>query len=133
MRNNQFSPESLALSDLDLDALLNRSKPLPRHRRGELFLRGPIPWSWIRVAGLLPGKALLVGMWLWKDARCKRSRTVRFNCRWPTAPGTSDDTVRRALRALEKAGLVAIAHEPGKCLQVTLLDVPLIGSTRSGD
>jgi hypothetical protein len=30
----------------------------PRHRRGERFLKGPIPWPWISAAAALPGKAL---------------------------------------------------------------------------
>ena len=47
----------------------------PRHRSGEKFLKGPIPWAWLQRAFLLPGKALHVALLLWREAGCRRSRT----------------------------------------------------------
>ncbi len=41
------------------------SKKAPRKRAGELFLKGPVPMSWIYRAGRLPGHALHVGVVLW--------------------------------------------------------------------
>ena len=39
-----------------------REKQAPRHKPGEKFLKGPIPWPWIESAGALPGKALAIGL-----------------------------------------------------------------------
>src|SRR6266850_7089226 len=40
------------------------------------FLKGPVPWSWIVAAAALPGKALIVGLSLWRLAGALKSRTV---------------------------------------------------------
>src|SRR3954465_13057049 len=32
------------------------------------FLKGPIPWDWLETASKLPGKALALGMLLWREA-----------------------------------------------------------------
>jgi hypothetical protein len=122
--------DALDLDDLrgpaaDLDALRNGSsrKP-PRHRQGEKFLKGPIPWPWLRRALALPGKALHVALLLWKEAGCCRKRTVRFRLAGTAALGIHPDTAKRGLRALATAGLVSIRHHPGQALEVTLLETP---------
>jgi hypothetical protein len=98
------------------------TKP-PRHRRGESFLCGPIPWDWVARAGRQPGKALFVALLLWKEAGCEKRRTVRLNLSQAVAMGMSLDTARRGLRALETAGLVTITRKPGRGLVVTLQEV----------
>jgi hypothetical protein len=45
----------------------NTKKKRPyRPRRAERFLRGPVPWPWLVRAMALPGKALAVGLILWR-------------------------------------------------------------------
>ena len=98
------------------------SKRPPRHRRGEPFLKGPIPWPWLAAAARLPGKALQVAVLLWREAGCRRSRTIPF-CLSRAGPlGVKEDSARRALRRLEVAGLVSVRHPAGRGLEVTLLD-----------
>ena len=118
-----FNVDSLRGPAMDLDALRNRpsSKP-PRHRRGEKFLLGPIPWPWLDRAGRLPGKALFLALWLWKEAGCTDNRTVRFRLASASALGMHPDTASRRLRALADAGLVSIRRRPGRALEVTLND-----------
>jgi hypothetical protein len=41
---------------------------LPRHKRGELFLKGPVPRDWYLLAGGLPGRASILGQELWHQA-----------------------------------------------------------------
>ena len=48
-----------------------REKQPPRHKPGEKFLKGPIPWPWIESAGALPGKALAIGLAVWRKAGCR--------------------------------------------------------------
>lgn len=102
---------------------MSRAKPPrpPRHRPGEPFLKGPIPWAWIEAAAGLPGRALAVGLFLWHQAGCRRVRTVRLNLsRLPG--GISRQAGRRGLESLERAGLVQIDRAPGRAPTVTLLD-----------
>jgi hypothetical protein len=100
-----------------------RRRP-PRHRPGDSFIKGPIPYSWVASASRLPGAGLGV------------ATAVRFLCcryrrenRW--GPGTiakglriSDDSVRRGLRAAELAGLLSASREPGRKLVVSVSDLP---------
>jgi hypothetical protein len=96
----------------------------PRHRPGQKFLKGPIPLAWLEAAGGLPGKALLVGVHVWFQAGLRHSRSVPLNQSRLARPGMSDKTVRRGLKALERAGLVTVDRQPGRKPIVTLLDPP---------
>jgi hypothetical protein len=123
-----FDPEALRAPDLDLAALCSRpSKRPPRHRKGQAFLKGPIPWSWLVCASRLPGKALHVALLLWREAGCRKSRTVRFRLARAAELGVLPDAARRGLRALGEAGLLSIRRQPGKSLEVTLMDAPASG------
>src|SRR4029077_10623746 len=82
----------------------------PRHRPGDPFIKGPIPYAWIASACRLPGSGLHVAM----AYRFYRGR-FRFKprgLRWglpEIAKGLriSEDTARRGLHAAELAGLLA--------------------------
>jgi len=75
---DSFDVDVLRLPGSDLTALRQkrRRKP-PRHRQGEKFLKGPIPWPKLERAFLLPGKALHVALLLWREAGCRRWRASR--------------------------------------------------------
>ncbi len=96
------------------------SRP-PRHRPGEHFLRGPIPWRWLEVAAELPGKVLAVALLLWREAGCRNARTVPLNLSAMRIPRR---TAQRAMQALEDSGLVAVEHRIGRPSLVTLRDAP---------
>lgn len=98
-----------------------REKQAPRHKPGEKFLKGPIPWPWIELAGSLPGKALSVGLAVWREAGCRNEGTVPLNLSNQRIPRR---TAQRGLQALESAGLVSIQHRDGRPPLVTLLSVP---------
>src|SRR5262249_50078111 len=100
------------------------SKRPPRHRNGEAFLKGPIPWPWLERACRLPGKALHVSLLLWKEAGCRNNRTVALCLTRLAALGMHVDTASRRVRALAAARRVSIRRQPGKALEVTLLDAP---------
>jgi hypothetical protein len=70
------------------------------------------------------GKALHVALMLWKEAGCRKARTVRFSLSGVAKEGLHPDTAKRGLRALEAAGLVSIRRRPGRALEVTLLETP---------
>jgi hypothetical protein len=118
-----FDPHALRLTGEALDTPRSRSpKGAPRHRPGEPFLKGPIPWRWLTTAAAMPGKALQVALLLWKEAGCRKSRCVTLCLSHGAEVGVSRKAGRHALRRLEAAGLVRVAYLPGRALQVTLLD-----------
>ena len=55
-----------------------RRPRIPRHKHGELFLKGPIPWRWLVLAAQLPGRALAVGVALWHLVGMQKHHTVRL-------------------------------------------------------
>src|SRR5262249_26327927 len=94
-------------------------------RKGEGFSKGPVPEEWMRQAGHLPGKALYVAWWLWKEALLTDRAAVKFR---PT--DLHDEVINRwaisrGLKALEDAGLVLVSSGRRRhVLEVTLLDAP---------
>ena len=99
---------------------------LPCHRVGEKFLRGPIPWDWLALAGRQPGKGLQVGIALWQKAGCSKSAVVKL-CQGKLGDlGLTDQACRRAVRRLEAVNLVSVKKMNGRGLQVTILAVPAL-------
>jgi hypothetical protein len=98
-----------------------REKQPPRHKPGEKFLKGPIPWPWLASASSLPGKALAIGLAVWREAGCRNERTVPLNL---SNQGIPRRTAQRALQALASARLVSILHREGRPTLVTLLSAP---------
>jgi hypothetical protein len=97
----------------------HKSKP-PRTWKGQ-FLRGPVPWNWIKEAMKLPGQALAVGLVLWREAGCQNAMTIRLTPTRLQESGISHQAGRRGVRALEGAGLITIQRKPGRALEVTIL------------
>jgi hypothetical protein len=100
------------------------AKP-PRHRPGQWFLRGPIPWPWLETAARLPGKALVLALVLWREAGRRGGRRTVKLCLSRAGLGLNEFAARRALRSLEAAGLVSVDRQPGRGLVVTILDAPV--------
>ena len=64
-------------------------------------------------------EGLAVGLAAWREAGCRRIRTVPLNLSGLTVPRR---TAQRGLSALECAGLVAVEHRKGRPPLVTLRD-----------
>lgn len=97
----------------------SRSRP-PHHAKGELFLKGPIPWSWLVAAGDAKGRALQVAIVLWLEVGMKRSARVRLPHQRLREMGVDRHAVRRGLAALEAAGLVVVERRNGASPVVTV-------------
>jgi hypothetical protein len=123
-QHENFDLETLSVPaerEVNIGSLFGeKPKRPPRHRRGEQFLKGPIPWNWLRRAMALPGKSLHVSILLWKQAGCRRSRTVPFRA---GADGINRKSGWRALGHLRSAGLIAYCGRSGQVPEVTILDV----------
>src|SRR5690242_15574555 len=90
--------------------MLDRKKPSqPVTGRMGLFLKGPIPISWLvnAVAAQRRGKALHVGLVLWLQSGIERSDEVRLKPSWLRMMGVDRYAEYRAVTALESAGLIA--------------------------
>jgi|SRR5262245_16479037 len=94
----------------------------PRHRAGERFLKGPIPWPWLCRAARLPGRALHVALAVWYLAGVHRSASVHLSLSCLARElGVLRDSARRGLEELEQAGLVQVARHASRRSEVTLL------------
>jgi hypothetical protein len=119
-----FDPDRWAMPAGQTPDPARKKKRRARPRRADRFLKGPVPWPWLRRAMSLPGKALAVGLMLWLQRGMTGRRTVRFCLARAAADGIPTTTARRAIRELKRAGLVLLRCQPGRGLDVTLLDVP---------
>ena len=117
--NDDFNLEKLRVGNAPV--IVPSSPHPPRHQPGGAFLKGPIPWDWLVQAGRLPGQALAVSLVLWREAGCENRRTLPFRLSLARQFGMHPDTARRALHALEQAGLISTVCIPGRRLEVTLL------------
>ena len=99
------------------------SRKLPRHRQGERFLKGPIPFRWLAIAANLPGKALNVGLAIWHWAETRKTNTIRLSVsKLKKDFGTKYDAAYRGLHQLEEAGLISVVSRRGRKPIVTVLD-----------
>ena len=93
---------------------------LPQPATGELFIKGPIPLSWLAKAAGLPGKSIHVALAAWfkcsvegNGAVLPRKTLQMFH--------VDRNTGRRALRRLEAAGLLHVERHPGRAPIVTVI------------
>lgn len=101
-----------------------KSRRLPRHKRQQPFLKGPIPANWLGKAAKLPGKALHVGLAVWFVAGLAKRRRVKLERKALRLFGVDRrHTVYRALERLEAAGLVAVDRGKGRFPQVEINEV----------
>jgi DNA-binding transcriptional ArsR family regulator len=91
----------------------------PNPVRGK-FIAGPVDVAWICEASRLGVKALLVGLALWHIRGLRKTDTFIVSNLMVQDWGIEPDAKSRALRALEKAGLVAIERRGKRSPQVTL-------------
>ena len=94
----------------------------PRHKKGEHFLKGPVPLIWLARAACCRGKALHVAIILCYRAGLQKSDTIKVPGWTAKKFGLDRHAKTRALKALEEAGLVSITRRQGCSPQVTLLE-----------
>ena len=96
-----------------------------RRRRGSpvqgKFIAGPVDVLWVVQASRLGVKTLLLGMALWHIKGLRKTDTFIVSNLMLQEWGIRPDAKRRALRALERAGLVKIERRGKRSPQVTLV------------
>jgi hypothetical protein len=93
----------------------------PTPTKGDPFLKGPIPLTWLEAAACLPGKSLHAGLALWFAAGLARSASVPLSNISGVRFGLDRSAKYRALAWLEKAGLITVERKLGRAPVVTLL------------
>lgn len=97
----------------------------PKHKQGELFLCGPIPWNWLTTASNANGKGSAVqvalGIWFLSGLNHK-SATVKLTRKTLNQLGIERNAGYRGLKTLEKSGLVTVIRKPGSSPIVTILN-----------
>jgi DNA-binding transcriptional ArsR family regulator len=85
------------------------------------FIAGPVDVSWVCQASQLGVKALLVGLALWHLKGLRRSNSFELSNLMLQEWGIEPDAKSRALRRLEKAGLVTVERRGKRSPRVTLV------------
>jgi len=120
--NTAWDPTRLRLRQDEVARLnggLRRGrKPSPIRDK---FIAGPIGASWVCQASRLGVKALLVGLTLWHVKGLRRSNSFELSNLMVREWGIQPDAKARALRALEKAGLIRIERRGKRSPRVTLI------------
>jgi hypothetical protein len=98
-------------------------EPVKRHQRGEKYLAA-IPWEWVSTAACLPGHAIQVALAIWFLKSVNRSNTVHLGGTALRELGVERQAGYRALKYLERAGLIRCEHARGRRPVVTVLEVP---------
>ena len=94
-----------------------RSSPV---RKGQFI--PPIPAGWFRAAGHASGQALFVGAIIRLEAAKRYAKQVKLTGRMTESFGISPTSRRRALAALEAAGLIQIERRHGSSPVVTVIE-----------
>src|SRR5215469_1270792 len=76
---NELDPERLRLTESATVRRRWSTRKAQRQRSNEPFLKGPIPWSWLTIAARQPGKALHVGLELWRLFGLTGSQTISLS------------------------------------------------------
>lgn len=92
------------------------------NKREGLFVKGPIPMSWLSSAARLPGKSVHVALALFWLAGMKPQGKVKMTRQAQNLFNVSDDAYRDALPRLEEAGLIKVWRAPGQRAQVEIVD-----------
>jgi DNA-binding transcriptional ArsR family regulator len=118
--NSTWDPSSLRL---DQDGVKRgcvrrgrRASPI----RGK-FIAGPIDVSWVVQAKRLGATALLVGLALWHLKKLRQADTFTVSNLMLQEWGVQPDAKSRALRALERAGLIRVERHGKRSPHVTLV------------
>jgi hypothetical protein len=102
----------------------NASGRPPRPGPKEHFLKGPVPFDWLKAAAALPGRAVTVGLYLWYLGGLKKSNRFAL----PTAKvetfGVDRFAQYRAITALVEADLISVERHRGRHPIITLRPAP---------
>ncbi len=112
------------LEELEAEPADLLQPPQPRRTRS-LFVKGPLPVSWLRQARGCGPAALPVGLMVWFLAGLSGRRGgLKMRPRLYEAFGLSRHAVYRGLTALERGGLLRVERRRGAAAVVAIVAEP---------
>ena len=127
--NQTFHRRPLILSEIDLDKELGivpsfvpAQSPPKAPRRQRLFIKGPIPFDWLRQANTLEGSTGLVAVALWFYVGLQGARSFKLDGRLDQLCGLTRQTRDQCLRRLQTAGLIHLRKRHGSYPSVQIID-----------
>lgn len=125
---SNWDPSSLVLDGVKPSQAVARKGRRVSPVRGK-FIAGPLDAVWLSQARKLGATALWVGLVLWFLRGLKKSDTFVVSNLILQEWGVQPDTKSRALRRLEKAGLVTLERRGKRSPRVTII----VRQSTSGD
>lgn len=98
---------------------------LPKHGKGERFIRGPIPLAWMKLAARCGNRAEAVALLLWYAAGFQRSNPVKLSKSILAELNVHPKTAKRVLVRMREIGLVDAEFHRGRSPVVTLTTQPV--------
>jgi len=99
-----------------------QKQPITKARtRTGRFIKGPIPWDFITKSARLPGKTLHVVIGLCYLSGLKKTKTLKMQGKILEELGVSRHAYNRALKLLEKEGIISTQWRKGQTPEITLL------------
>lgn len=127
----QYPKTPFSIKDLDLDKVLGICTPgnprpklvthLPPSRSTQLFIKGPIPFSWLKKANAIGGCTGIIAVALWFYAGLHSSRRFRIDSRLDQLCGLSRQTRDQILRRLRDHGLIKLTPKQGAYPTIEIL------------
>ena len=122
----------LSIADIDIDKELGiyteEPKPpstsKPESKNSRLFLKGPIPFTWLQKANSLGGSTGIVATGLWFYVGINSSKHFKVDSKLDQFTGVTRQTRQHALHKLETAGLVKIRNPKGSYPYVEIIGAP---------
>jgi DNA-binding MarR family transcriptional regulator len=105
------------IKEIEVETSLVRQSKI---RRGERFLRGPIPLKDIATAACLPGQALALFLAVHHQTALTGKPSVTLPARLLAELGISRGSKSRGLKALEQSGLITVAQSKGRAARIQL-------------
>lgn len=110
----------LSISSIDVAEELGLNEPPPKPtpppllmRTSKLFLKGPIPFDWLKKANALGGSTGIVATGLWLYVGLNGSKRFKVDSKLDQFAGVARQTRQNALQKLERAGLIELGQHHG--------------------
>jgi hypothetical protein len=113
-------PTGGPLGEITGEVEIETSASRTRAHRTARFLKGPVSLQGIAQAACLPGKALAVYLAIHHRCDLESSRTITLPAMLLAQFGVNRNAKARALRHLERAGLVRVERKAGGATRISL-------------
>ena len=97
------------------------SVELPKHGKGERFIKGPIPLEWMKLASKCGNRSEAVAVLLWYAAGFQRSNPVKLSKTILAELKVHPKTAKRVLVRMSDLGLVDVTFHRGRSPVVTIV------------